>query len=182
MRVSGVLILAFLGAVPAPAVASQDAPRCVAEPRQPPAPGDWFLLSWSGQPAVKLHVETERVCEDVAAAITAARSGSTSRRDRRARAQGERVLATLPASGDLYLDRFGRAHHFTRSEDATLMEPEVTLSRDGPRGEIYARVRYPAAYAGVRGLYATPTSSVAFLEDPLAPDGVRGLTYGPATP
>lgn len=182
MRFSGVLILAFLTALPAPAAARQDAPRCIAEPRLPPAPGDWFLLSWPGQPDVTLHVETERLCGDVAAAITAARSGSTSRRDRRARVQGERVLATLPASGDLYLDRFGRAHHFVRSEDATLTEADITLSLDGPRGEIYARVRYPAAYAGVRGLYATRTSSIAFFDDPLAPEGVRGLTYGPSTP
>lgn len=182
MRVSRVLILAVLAAPPVAAAAGQDAPRCVAEAARLPAPGEWFLLSWPAQPDVKLHVETERLCGDVAAAITAARSGSTSRRDRRARVQGERVLATLPASGDLYLDRFGRAHHFARSEDATLTEAEITLSLDGPRGEIYARVRYPATYAGVRSLYATRTSSIAFFDDPLAPDGVRGLTYGPSTP
>lgn len=131
---------------------------------------------------MRLHVESARLCRDVAAAIHAARSASTQRRDRRARAQGERVLATLPASGDLYLDRFGRAHHFTRSEDATLAEAEVTLSPDGPPGDIYARIRYPAAYASVRGLHATPTTSVAFFDDPLASGGVRGVTYGPTAP
>ncbi|MBO9501465.1 hypothetical protein [Brevundimonas sp. A19_0] len=181
MRISGALILALMTVLPVPAAAGQDAPRCVAEPPQPPAPVDWFLLSWDGQPDLRLHVQSERFCGQVADAIKAALSGSTSRRDRRARTQGESLLARLPASGDLYLDRFGRAHHFVRSEDPTLTSAEISLVPGGS-GEIYARVRYPRSYEGVRNLYATPTSSVAFFDDPSASEGMRAVTYGPETP